>query len=136
MLRITPINEEIVHIQFKKGQLSEFENGYWDRSPDADFAWSAKESKTQVQIKAGKIVLQADKKTGALQFFDAKGRRILEEKAAPSRQIEVGTGITECWNYFEWSKSEKLYAKGILKDSFVLCDCYVWSVSVHGGRAD
>lgn len=128
VLRITPIAEEVVRVQFKKGQLSDFETGYWNKVPDENISgrWSARESKNLVQITVGKIVIRLEKKTGALQFFDVQGKLILAEKQTLPRQIESGAGMagprgmvpSETWNYFEWSKNEKLYAKGVLKDSF------------------
>ncbi|MDD5936854.1 MAG: 3'-5' exonuclease, partial [Clostridiales bacterium] len=115
-LRLTPLDERIIRVQFHKGQEAEFESGYWNYQPKEPVVWSARESRLQYEIATGQIVIRVDKKTGALQFYDKRGIPLLKEKEALPRQMEMEKEQSQTWNYFDWPSKEKLYAKGILDD--------------------
>ncbi len=115
ILRLTPLEEEMIRVQFIKGKSAEFEKGYWNYEPENQVLWSARQGKDLVEIGVGKITVRIDKKTGAVMFFNQEEKLLLSEKKALPRQIEW-TGISQTWSYFEWKKEEKLWAKGNLPD--------------------
>lgn len=113
ILRLTPLEDAMIRVQFVKGTLTAFEPGYWNYEPESAVSWTAKEGRNLVEAATGKITARIDKKTGALLFFDKKGKLLLAEKAALPRQLETADGFQN-WVYFDWPKNEKLSAKGIL----------------------
>lgn len=116
ILRIIPFSEEIIRIQFQRGQAAEFTKGYWENEVEEQLVWTVRQSPTQYEVATSKVVIRIEKKNGALHFFDKKGKLLLQENSKLSRQMEVGNEGIQIWNYFEWPKNEKLYAKGILDD--------------------
>lgn len=114
-LRLTPVTDEVIRIQFRKSGTAEFAASYWDREPQGTGFWKAKEGKNLAEISTGKFFVRIEKKTGALQFYQKSGRLLLAEKAALPRQAEAD-GIAQNWVYFDWQKSENLFVKGILPD--------------------
>lgn len=114
ILRVMPISENMVRIFFSKGQILSKSESYWKVSPDSSLKWSAKESRSLVEIATGNYSVKVDKKTGVLGFYDRSGKLLVEERDKNPRQIDG----TENWTYFNWDKNEKLKAKGILKDDF------------------
>lgn len=114
-LRLTPLEEAMIRVQFVRGSMADFVSGHWNYEPESPVSWTAREGRTLVEIATGKITVRIDKKTGALAFFDKKGKILLAEKAALPRQLESGV-MPQTWTYFDWQKSEKLSAKGILAD--------------------
>ncbi len=115
VLRIIPVQEDVIHICFKKGQIGEFSRSPFSMEKEANLKWTAKDERTRIVVETAKIQVVVEKKTGAVQFFDKKGKLLLQEKALEPRQIEVGQrGCT--WTYFDWKKKEKLQAKGIGKN--------------------
>lgn len=113
VLRLTPLEEDIVRVQFQKGRTAEFESGPFNYKPLNSVIWSAKEGKSLVEAATEKIIVQIDKKTGALTFLDKTRKVLLSEKSTLPRQIEY-SAVPEAWVYFDWPKKEKLSAKGIL----------------------
>lgn len=115
ILRLIPLEDRIIRVQFQKGRMAEFESGPWNYEAKSPVSWTAKEGKNLVEVATGELTVTVDKKTGALQFFDKKGKGLLREKAALPRQIEAAAA-SQTWVYFDWPKNEKLSAKGILAD--------------------
>lgn len=116
-LRLTPMEDALIRVQFVRGAAADFEPGYWNYQPQQTAVWTVKEGKNLAEISTGKVTVKIEKKTGALQFFDnfhQKGKLLLEENAALPRQIE--TEASKTWVYFDWPKKEALSVKGILKD--------------------
>lgn len=116
VLRICPIQDEIIRVQFQRGQVAEFAKGYWENEPEEQLEWTVRQSTTQYEIATAKIAIRIEKKNGALHFFDKKGKLLLQENDKLARQMEVGNDGIQTWNYFDWLKNEKIYAKGILDD--------------------
>lgn len=112
-LRLTPLEDKLLRVQFVKGRMAEFTPGCWNYEPGRIPAWTAKEGKNLVEISTGGLTVRVEKKTGALLFYEKSGKLLLAEKAALPRQLE-GAGVFQTWTYFDWPKSEKLSAKGIL----------------------
>lgn len=115
-LRLTPLEENIIRVQFRKGGMAEFVSGYWNYEPQSPVSWTAKEGRTLVEVAAGELTVRIDKRTGALLFLNKKGQRLLAEKEAFPRQIETADS-PKTWVYFDWPKNEKLSAKGILPEN-------------------
>jgi len=112
ILRVTPVSEEIIRVQFVRGQADVFSDGNWKYESGKKPAWATRENAAVYDIATAKLVIRMDKKSGALQFYDKKGNVLLKESQKEPRQIEPETEQT--WNYFEWEKKEGLTAKGIL----------------------
>lgn len=115
ILRLTPLEDTVIRVQFQRDRLAKFEPGYWNYKPEHPVSWTAKEGKNLVELATGKLAVRIDKKTGALSFFDREGKRLLSEKAALPRQLETAPAPMT-WVYFDWQKKEKLFAKGLLAD--------------------
>ncbi len=112
ILRITPLSEEIVRIQFVRGQLDTFADGNFKYTGEEKVSFSTKENATVYEISTKKLAICVEKKSGALTFLDKKGVVLFKESGKEPRQIEPD--LSKTWNYFEWEKSEKIVAKGIL----------------------
>ncbi len=114
-LRLTPIDDALIRVQFQKGTAAEFAPGFWDCKPKAAGFWSIKDQRNMAEIETGKLIIQADKKTGAVQFLDRQRKLLLAEHAELPRQVETEEP-PESWVYFDWQKKESLFAKGLLSD--------------------
>ena len=112
ILRVTPVTEEIVRVQFARGQVNSFADGRWKYTGAETVSFTTRENATVYEILTKKLIIRITKKTGALAFLDPKGTLLLKESEKEPRQIEPD--IAKTWNYFEWEKNEKLVAKGIL----------------------
>lgn len=112
ILRVTPLEDEIVRVQFVRGQDSLFADGKWKYTGEEKAAFITRENATAYEIITKKLVVHIGKKSGAITFLDTKGTILLKESEKEPRQIEPD--ILKTWNYFEWAKSEKVVAKGIL----------------------
>lgn len=132
-LRLTPLLDDVIRIQFQKGRAVSFEPGYWDYTPDQAISWNAKESKNLVELSTSKITIRIEKKTGALQFFDSHGKLLLKEKASLPRQMEVSSSA-KTWVYFDWPKTERLYAKGVLPDELERMSQKAKYISFHSQK--
>lgn len=122
-LRIMPVRADMIRVCFLRGQTADFAQGYWNFEPEETLTWSAKESKTKIMITTEILAFHIEKKTGAIQYLDQSGNLLLAEQATEPRQLETESqpqqiwNHFEIWNYFDWGRSEKLYAKGILDDN-------------------
>lgn len=115
ILRLTPLDDTVIRVQFMKGRMGQFDKGSWYYEAEPTVSWTAKEGKTLIEMATGKIKIRISKKSGALQFFDKSGKLLLHEKETLPRQIETEGG-SQTWVYFDWAKNEKISAKGILAD--------------------
>lgn len=132
ILRLTPLEDEMIRVQFRKGRMEEFESGYWNYEPEIPVSWTARAGKSQAAVDTGKIAVRIDKKTGALRFFDKKGKLLLAEKTEHPRQIEAD-GDIRTWVYFDWPDNEKISVKGILKNELLQMNHKARYIS-FGGR--
>lgn len=112
-LRLTPLEDDVIRVQFVKGSMAVFEPGFWNYEPESPVSWTAKEGRNLVELTTGKLTVRIDKKTGAVRFFDKQGKLLLSEKDALPRQMETAA-TSRTWVYFDWPKNEKLFAKGML----------------------
>lgn len=118
ILRLTPLEDEVIRVQSRRGEPTDFEPGYWDYKPEKPVSWTAKGGKNLVAVDTGTLRVRIDKRTGALQFLDNQGRLLLAEKATLPRQIESDGGF-RTRVYFDWQKKEKISVKGILKNELM-----------------
>ncbi|MBR2408228.1 MAG: DUF4968 domain-containing protein [Lachnospiraceae bacterium] len=112
ILRVTPLTEEIVRVQFVRGAVDAFPDGMWKYAGEEKVSFTTRENATVYEIATKKLAVCIEKKSGALTVLDRKGVVLFRESGKEPRQIEPD--ISKTWNYFEWEKSEKIVAKGIL----------------------
>ena len=74
-------------------------------------AWSARAGKNTVELATDQLVVRIRKKTGALTFFDIRGKKLLEEDQEIPRTADGRSRTRTC---FAWAREEKILAKGIL----------------------
>ena len=112
ILRVTPVTDEIVRVQFVRGQVESFGEGKWKYSGEETLRFVTRENPSVFEIVTKKLIIRMEKKTGALSFLDTKGTLLFKEAAKEPRQIEPE--VSKTWSYFEWAKNERISAKGIL----------------------
>lgn len=111
ILRITPISDNTVRISFAREQLEKLPDIPAELATSLRPGWSYRESKDSVELTTGKLLLRADKKTGALSFYTAKEKLLLAENSQFPRQVEKAPQ-NQTWTYFNWGKKEILKARG------------------------
>jgi len=109
-LHVSPVNDAVIRVTFGAGQKIKelFQNS------QTKIKWQQKETREAILINTKEIQLTVDKKSGAISYANAAGKTVLKEKTAPPRQMDVVK--KQNWMYFDWSRSERLSAKGVLKD--------------------
>lgn len=132
-LRLTPLEDTIIRVQFQRGAATGFEPGYWNYETENALSWTAKEGRTLVEVATGMVTVRIDKKTGALRFLNKAGKLLLAEKAALPRQVE-SLAVPRTWVYFDWPKNEKLSAKGMLADELERMNNKARYISFGGKR--
>ena len=133
VLKLTPLEESIVRVQFRKGADIRFRKGYWEYEPEQPVKWTARAGNKLAEMSTERISVIIDKGTGALQFFDKKGKRLLAERPEQPRRIETSAS-SETWNYFDWTNAEKIYAKGILEEELQQMNQKARYISFGGGK--
>lgn len=114
-LRLTPVKENVIRVQFTGKEQSSVSPGCWNMIPDPAPSWTAKAGSSLAELSTGQLRIQIDRRSGAIRFIDSMGKKLLTESRAVPRRIENGTPI-RTWNYFDWLKEEKLSVKGILDE--------------------
>ena len=132
ILRVTPVTEEIVRIQFVRGQADSFAEGKWKYTGEEKVSFSTRENATVYEIATKKLAVCVEKKSGALTFLDKKGVVLFKESGKEPRQIEPD--VSKTWNYFEWAKNEKIVAKGILDSDLQPVNGKARYISVGGKK--
>jgi len=112
LLRITPISDYIIRIQFMKGQIGSFEEERQWIYEQPKAKWACKETRDVIGIATEKIMITLEKKTGVLKFYSRDRKLLLSERLKDARQVENGDK-KQVWNYFEWTKKEKIWARGL-----------------------
>ena len=110
-LRLTPLGASVIRVQFIRGKDGKFPQGCWDSEPETAVAWSARAGKNTVELATDQLVVRIRKKTGALTFFDIRGKKLLEEDQEIPRTADGRSRTRTC---FAWAREEKILAKGIL----------------------
>lgn len=110
-LRISPISPDIVRISFAKGQFTNFpkSSSKIKRKP---VKYKLRENPAFIQLITEKLCVQVEKKTGAVNFMDSKGKVLLVERTKEPRMVTEG----KTWEFFEFGKDSNLVAKGVLEN--------------------
>lgn len=133
ILRLTPITESVIRVRFQRRGISSSVSRWRDCRPEENLVWTARTGKSLAELSTGKITVQIDKRSGAIRFLSAGGRKLLSESTGLPRQIESGEKI-RTWEYFNWTKEEKLSAKGILSEDLERMTCKARYISFGGKR--
>lgn len=115
ILCVMPIASDIIRVTFRKGQVPGTEAKFFDRKAAPDTSFKVHENKEMVEITTASLRVVVEKRTGAVQFLSSDGKLLLSEKKTEPRQMEDNQN----WTYFDWEKSEKLKARGILQSDVV-----------------
>lgn len=110
VLRLTPITSEIIKVSFAKGAAGEFSDTFWKNRPEQPAAWSARASKSLIEIATETLTVQVKKADGALRFLTADKTLLLSENAKEPRIVNGD----QTWTFFDWEKNDRIKAKGIL----------------------
>lgn len=132
MLRVTPITDEILRVQFVRGQEDSFTEGKWKYTEAKTVSFVTRENATGYEIATKKLVVRVEKKSGAVAFYDTKGTLLFKESGKEPRQIEPE--LLKTWNYFEWTKNERIVAKGILDRDFEPVNGKARYISIGGKK--
>lgn len=112
LLRITPIDERVMRVTFRKGQIGEFDDSTeWIPIRNTP-KWVCKETRDEIGIATAQLLIRIQKKTGVLKFYSRAGKLLLSEREKDPRQIEVDQR-NQAWMYFNWARNEKLWARGM-----------------------
>ena len=115
LLRLTPITPSTIRISFVKGVTGTIQDTNWKAQADTSVTWSAKESRSEVQLLTDRILIRVEKANGALQFISRDGKKLLAENVSEPRLILE----SQTWNFFAWDKNERLKSKGVLAEDFM-----------------
>ncbi len=132
ILRITPLGEEVIRVQFVRGQMTPFSEGKWTYAGEEKASFVTRENATAYEIATKKLAVCVDKKSGAITFLDKKGVVLFKEAGKEPRQIEQD--LLKTWNYFEWEKNDKIAAKGILDDDLQQVNGKARYISIGGKK--
>ena len=132
ILRITPVADEVVRVQFVRGQADTFTDGNWNYTGEKKAQFSTRENAAVFEIITKKLVVRIEKKNGTISFLDTKGMLLFKESGKEPRQIEPD--IQKTWNYFEWAKNERIVAKGILDEDLEQVNGKARYISIGGKR--
>lgn len=111
VLRIRPVDERIIRVTFKKGQLGTFDDSKEWIHVQKKAKWACKETKDAIGIATEQLLVKIEKRTGILQFYTRAGKLLLSERAKDARQIDEMQN--QVWAYFDWGRKEKIWAKGL-----------------------
>ncbi len=132
ILRVTPVTDAIVRIQFIRGQADIFAEEKWKYTGEKKVSFITRENPSVYEIITKKLIVRMEKKTGALSFLDTKGALLFKESGKEPHQIEPE--VFKTWNYFDWAKSEKISAKGILDEDLVEVNGKARYISIGGKK--
>lgn len=130
-LRLTPVHDSVIRVQFWNKNLSAPAASYWHYVPEEAPAWTARAGKSLAELTTEELKVQIDKRSGAIRFLDKNGRKLLTESRLLPRLIEA-RDLVRTWNYFDWPREEKLYVKGILAEDRELINSKARYVSFGG----
>ena len=133
ILRLTPITESVIRVRFQRRDIFSSVSRWRDCRPEENLVWTARAGKSLAELSTGKLTVQIDRRSGAIRFLSADGRKLLSESTGLPRQIESGEKI-RTWEYFNWTKEEKHSAKGILSEDLERMTCKARYISFGGKR--
>ena len=115
ILRLTPVHDSVIRVQFWRGDTPSPRDGYWNYVPEEAPAWTVRAGNSLAELATAALKVQIDKRSGAIRFLATDGRKLLTESRLLPRLIETEDPV-RTWNYFDWPRGEKLSAKGILAE--------------------
>lgn len=131
-LRVTPVTDEVVRVQFVRGQADTFAEEKWKYTGEKKVSFITRENPSVYEIITKKLIVRMEKKSGALSFLDTKGVLLFKESVKEPHQIEPD--VQKTWNYFEWAKNERIVAKGILDEDLEQVNGKARYISIGGKR--
>lgn len=113
ILRLSPVSSEIIRVTFAaKGQPKEEVHEKIELQKIEKF-WMYKDTFACVELSTDDLILQVDKKTGAITYMNDKKQVLLSEKSSVCRRVsENVSGTSKSWVFFDWKK-DRLYSPGI-----------------------
>lgn len=109
VLRISPVDSNIVRITFAKGSSILSGTHPKIRLEKAYRVCSYKDTSKVLDFMTGEIYLQVDKTTGAIRYMTRDKKLLLSEKNGESRQVDITPkGLVRSWLYLDWAKSESI----------------------------
>lgn len=112
ILRITPIADDTVRVTFSRTSIDKLSDLPPELSPGPSVKWKCMEARDRVEIITQRLLLQVDKKSGAVSYYTGGGVLLLAENHKFPRQLE-NTSRKQTWTYFDWDRKEVLKARGI-----------------------
>ncbi len=105
VLRLSPVTDEIVRVTFAtKGQPKEAVHEKIALEKVEKY-WMYKDTSAVVELSTDGMILQVDKKTGAVTCMNEKRKVLLAEKSELARRVDATTsGKTKAWAFFKWKK--------------------------------
>ncbi len=110
ILYITPVTPEIIRVIFTTGMEEKPHDTCWIPQAKSNFKWSAKESRSLIEIATEKVVLRIEKANGAVKYMTPERKILVCENEKEPRILSDG----ESYVFFDWERSEKIKSKGIL----------------------
>lgn len=107
-LRIAPIAQDIIRVCFAAGTCSRFPEALPEYAGQL-LRYKKRETPAVFELLTEKLLVHVDKKTGALSFYTPQQKLLLSERPKEPRQIEG----PKVWMFFDWTKEEKLTARGL-----------------------
>lgn len=125
VLRLQPLNDKLLLVRFRKGQIGEFQKlpelfspetvlkdkklSAYGISEETPLKWAVKDQRDCVELKTSHFSVKCTKQSGALNFVK-DGNTFLSEKQTEPRYIHSDASYA----FFDWGKNEKLDARGVL----------------------
>lgn len=109
-LKIIPVSDEAVRFTFSKDSTTNFVPLPNETPRQQGLKWKVSESREAVDVSLAKIKVHIDKKSGAVSFFDSKGRLLVSENTTLPRQCHVNGKMF--WEYLDFNKKETLTTQG------------------------
>ncbi len=113
VLRVSPVTSEIIRVTFAtKGQPKEAVHEKIALEKVEKY-WMYKDTSSVVELSTDDLILQVDKKTGAITYMNGKKQMLLSEKNSDCRRVgENPGGKSKSWVFFDWKK-DNLYSPGM-----------------------
>ncbi len=105
VLRLSPITSEIIRVTFD-GNGSPKEEPHTSISLNkTEKYWMYKDMPLVVELSTDDLILQVDKKSGAVTYMNEKRKMLLGEKSEPARRVgTTSSGKPKTWAFFNWKK--------------------------------
>lgn len=113
ILRLSPVGSGIVRVTFAKG--GKLLDGFHPqiKVQRLEKFWFYKESGQAVTLSTDELLLQVDKSSGAIRYFDHSKQLLLSERNRECRlQEPFPGGELQSWLFLEPAKKEQLFAVG------------------------